>query len=175
MPVKHESPGTVYFVRTVGFNLFKVGYSRGDGRFRLSVLKTACPFDLELLILFRGGLDVERHWHAMLRPLRVRREWFRYTPEIHELFREAVLTNARRRRFSLEDLDGMAVLEYFVPDNGTYPYQECAALAPPPPAEGAMMPDRRLYRVDSVACRAFAVYPSFRRTGSDKPFEGDRT
>jgi len=46
---------TVYIVRAIGTNMFKVGYTVGDVEKRLRELQTGCPNRLEVYHIFRGA------------------------------------------------------------------------------------------------------------------------
>lgn len=71
------SQGYVYFLRIVGVSedIYKVGFTTNI-RSRIQALQTACPFELELSHYILGTQDDEKRVHWLLRPYRLRGEWF---------------------------------------------------------------------------------------------------
>lgn len=66
-----------------GSGLVKIGWSV-DPIKRLAFLKTSSPLDLKLVGIIPGTREQEREIHTLLRPWRVRREWFRYAGAVAE-------------------------------------------------------------------------------------------
>lgn len=54
----------------------KIGFTRGDPRFRLRQLQTGCPSKLVLLGWFPGSVEEERELHIELSSHRLSGEWF---------------------------------------------------------------------------------------------------
>lgn len=52
---------SIYIIRAIGTNMFKVGYTAGDPEKRLSQLQTGCPHKLEIYRIIDGaGREVEK-------------------------------------------------------------------------------------------------------------------
>lgn len=68
----------VYFIRAVGTNMVKIGYTASGIKQRISGLSTSSPFDLECLFLVPSDdpLATESQIHHDLRQYRKRGEWF---------------------------------------------------------------------------------------------------
>lgn len=71
-----ELTGNVYLIACGEPLSVKVGYTKGDPRFRLRQLQTGCPTKLVLLGWFPGSIEEERALHADLAPHRLTGEWF---------------------------------------------------------------------------------------------------
>lgn len=67
--------GFIYVVASSA-GLYKIGFSN-DPRRRLSMLRTSSPERLTLLGAVPGTVEQERELHALLRPWRAAREWFK--------------------------------------------------------------------------------------------------
>lgn len=68
----------VYFIRAVGTNMVKIGYTASGIKQRLSGLNTSSPFDLECVFLLPSDdpTTVELEIHNQLAQYRRRGEWF---------------------------------------------------------------------------------------------------
>lgn len=87
--------GRVYFVRPVGLNLVKIGYSRSV-RKRVRDLQTANGGRLTLLCTMRGSISEERALHRRFASARREGEWFELTPEIESFISEHRKTRKSR-------------------------------------------------------------------------------
>lgn len=75
----------VYFIRAVGSNRVKIGFTASDPNQRLKQLQTSCADELRVIHLIPDGRkDEERRLHLIFRRSHIRREWFWYRPEIAE-------------------------------------------------------------------------------------------
>lgn len=82
----------VYFVQAKTEDApIKIGIT-WDLAHRIGNLRTASPYEIELLGTVLGGKDRERAIHARFAHLRIRGEWFRSEPELLE-FIEATLSH----------------------------------------------------------------------------------
>lgn len=82
----------VYFIGTSG-GFVKIGYTANLRR-RLTAIKTSTHARVTLLAAVPGGREIESDYHARFAEARVRREWFRKTPQI-----EAELTVLANRGY----------------------------------------------------------------------------
>jgi hypothetical protein len=76
----------IYFAQVKRFmadrsGLVKIGWSKNPER-RIASLKTAMSDDLVIIRLLAGRRSDEKRIHREVYPLQVRREWFRYEPEL---------------------------------------------------------------------------------------------
>ncbi len=71
-----ELTGNVYLIACSEPLSVKVGYTKGDPRFRLRQLQTGCPTKLVLLGWFPGDLEDEKSLHDDLAEHRLTGEWF---------------------------------------------------------------------------------------------------
>lgn len=67
---------SVYFIKRVSDGLIKVGFS-DDPKRRLQQLQTGQPDRLEMILVIRGGMELERTLHIRWRHLNVGGEWFK--------------------------------------------------------------------------------------------------
>lgn len=72
----------MYFLLAKEQNLVKIGTSKSDVNRRIGALQTACPFDLELVRLLKGGLYLEQQLHHLFREYRHKREWYQWSDPI---------------------------------------------------------------------------------------------
>jgi hypothetical protein len=79
---KRAQPRFIYFARCEGF--VKIGVAR-DVANRMTVLATACPFEIEYLGCMPGDVREESILHDILRPHYHRNEWFREEGLVSEL------------------------------------------------------------------------------------------
>jgi hypothetical protein len=79
-----KDQGSIYFISIPRLDLIKVGFAT-DLRLRLAGIKTASPFDLQLVASYRGRRDDEQRAHRLLKPHRYKREWFRYHDDVDAL------------------------------------------------------------------------------------------
>jgi hypothetical protein len=68
--------GWLYFVASEEQDAVKIGFT-DDLYMRLKSIQTGNPAELTLLAKVRGTLGAEKALHALLRPYRIRLEWFR--------------------------------------------------------------------------------------------------
>jgi hypothetical protein len=80
----------IYFVQPAGSQVVKIGYAQHVPA-RFGNLQTAHAEELLLLGVLSGTEAKERELHDRFSHLRVRGEWFRYTPEIQEFLFEHVV------------------------------------------------------------------------------------
>ncbi len=70
--------GTVYFIRAVGTDLVKIGYTERGAWNRLDALQTGCPHILIVEATIRAAASAERKVHDYFRQWRFRgEEWFK--------------------------------------------------------------------------------------------------
>jgi hypothetical protein len=73
----------VYFVKAVGTNRVKIGYTSNNARARIQQLKTSCPDELRIVHwLPDADRTVEKRLHRTFKTSHINREWFHYRPEI---------------------------------------------------------------------------------------------
>lgn len=77
-------PGTeiVYFLKAGDF--IKIGKATGSPEYRVSQLKTGCPFPITTLGYMTGGIKEESRLHKRFAAFRAHGEWFRAEPELLE-------------------------------------------------------------------------------------------
>lgn len=102
----------VYFIRSGEF--VKIGLSRQPDR-RRAEMDAYCPIRPQLVATLEGSRFLEHRIHFLLRHLHVRREWFRWAPEIALLIEGGIpstdsLPSARDIRLTRESL-GMVHLK----------------------------------------------------------------
>ena len=78
----------IYLIAAREVGLCKIGYAANPTR-RIAVLSTASPFDLDLIATREGTVYFEKKLHRAASAFHVRREWFRFCPEIVALFHAA--------------------------------------------------------------------------------------
>jgi hypothetical protein len=72
----------VYFIRAGDDGPVKIGYAN-NLCIRLESLRAASPYDLKVIRTFQlGDHLLERRLHQHFKHLRVRHEWFHFTPEM---------------------------------------------------------------------------------------------
>ena len=71
----YEGQDCIYFVQAVQLKLIKIGFSSNVEK-RVAALSTACPDELKILKVVRGGQEVEGQIHKKFSRDRVRGEWF---------------------------------------------------------------------------------------------------
>lgn len=64
----------IYFIK--GGKFTKIGYTGSDVEGRIASLQTGCPYNIELLGVIDGDVELERSLHKQLEKYRVRGEWF---------------------------------------------------------------------------------------------------
>jgi hypothetical protein len=72
----------IYFIRYGSRRIVKIGHCTDHPRIRMGILQTGTPERLTLLGMAPGGLKEEKEWHRRFAHLRVRGEWFQWTPEL---------------------------------------------------------------------------------------------
>jgi hypothetical protein len=82
--------GFIYFIVNYQARKVKIGYSTNPQR-RLKELLTANDGKLELAKVVPGTIKDERKYHQVFCHSKVRREWFKLTPEIEEFINRKVL------------------------------------------------------------------------------------
>lgn len=102
----------VYFIRSGEF--VKIGLSRRPDR-RRDEMDAYCPIQPQIVAALEGSRFLEHRIHFLLRHLHVRREWFRWGPEIARLIEGGVpstdaMPSARDIRLTRESL-GMVRLK----------------------------------------------------------------
>lgn len=76
--------GYVYFIRPMGMEFIKIGFSVNDVRKRIAALSTAWPLPLLLLLVLDGGMAFEQEMHRRFSHLRIRGEWFTAADDLYE-------------------------------------------------------------------------------------------
>jgi len=66
--------GTIYFIGAGPY--IKIGWTAGKVRARLVGIQSGCPFELELLGVRPGSLEVEKEFHVRFAAHHLRGEWF---------------------------------------------------------------------------------------------------
>lgn len=77
-----KAAGSIYFIRAVGLDLIKIGYTGRPIAIRLQALRCASPARLECVGLMRGTLVDEKALHFRFAKARSHGEWFRAEPEV---------------------------------------------------------------------------------------------
>lgn len=72
----------IYYIACTATNRLKIGYTNGEPEVRLKQLQTGSAADLLLMACHDGGLDDERHIHAMFAHQRIRGEWFEMSEDL---------------------------------------------------------------------------------------------
>jgi hypothetical protein len=104
-------PGVIYFVKPVGRNIVKIGYSSKENwSFRLAALQNGSAERLQPLMLITGRPADEREHHERWADDRIRGEWFRYTREMQYWLRYMECED-----FENAKLDGYMDLAVFDP------------------------------------------------------------
>jgi len=75
----------IYLIAAREVELCKIGFAENVEK-RIAVLATACPHDLDLIAAREGDVLLERAIHRAAVNYHVRREWFRFCPEVVETF-----------------------------------------------------------------------------------------
>lgn len=70
--------GCVYFVKPIGMDFVKIGYTSGPASNRMMILQNAWPVKLRLVNFAYAEKEVEEFLHLAFRHLHVRGEWYRY-------------------------------------------------------------------------------------------------
>lgn len=76
----------VYLIHNLDSNVLKIGFSKNP-KSRLSQLRISTHENLELLYFFRGSESKESELHKKFKNLRLRSEWFSYSDEIINFFK----------------------------------------------------------------------------------------
>lgn len=95
----------IYFAQAGEGGPIKVGQAI-DVSFRLAALQSANASCIILLGQFDGGFEEETRLHKLLKPLRIRGEW--YSP--HESIFEAIKAGPRQTPFPIQKIPHMTVL-----------------------------------------------------------------
>lgn len=75
----------VYFIRAVGSDRVKIGFTDGDPKNRLKQLQTSCADDLRLVhVIPDATKEDEKLLHVYFRKSHIRREWFHYRNQVAE-------------------------------------------------------------------------------------------
>lgn len=77
----------VYFVSN-GPKFIKIGTTENLA-LRINALRTASPFNIEIVATLGGGIELERKLHARFARLRHRGEWFRRVGDLAKLLERA--------------------------------------------------------------------------------------
>ena len=74
--------GTVYFVRAIGSEFMKIGWTRDCAINRMCDLQVGCPYELRLAAELTGSLNVEYRLQQRFAGLHVRGEWFLFDGDL---------------------------------------------------------------------------------------------
>lgn len=74
----------IYFIRAGDRPYVKIGVCAGNPAVRMAGLQVGSVEQLVLLGTVEGGPADEREWHSRFDYLRVRGEWFEFTPELQQ-------------------------------------------------------------------------------------------
>jgi hypothetical protein len=95
---RNDAEGWIYFIRSGDRPLVKIGWAV-DVRVRVAALQSGNPDPLEVITAVPGTQLVEREWHRLLAPHRVRGEWFAECPAVARALRRcSVITIAIAKR-----------------------------------------------------------------------------
>ncbi len=72
----------IYFIQSGQRPYVKIGFCGDDARVRMACLQVGSVEQLTLIGTVQGEASDEREWHRKFDYLRVRGEWFEYTPEL---------------------------------------------------------------------------------------------
>lgn len=72
---------SVYIVRALGTDFYKIGYTASSPKVRMQALQTGCPYELKLVAWFAGDESDEAYLHRLFGDHRVRGEWFQLVQE----------------------------------------------------------------------------------------------
>lgn len=75
--------GYIYLIRCEGTTYYKIGITRANAENRVKALQTGCPFNLQLVMMFRTNTPEETEaWaQTVLEGRRVNGEWFDLDPQ----------------------------------------------------------------------------------------------
>lgn len=113
----------VYFIREVGGDAVKIGFSSIDPRQRLADLQRGNPRDLEVFAFQPGGTrETERAWHRRYAANRLAGEWFRLNASMQAEI-DAVAVQADRLVEYMSHIiandAGLRVLRQWMSETGT--------------------------------------------------------
>jgi hypothetical protein len=97
----------IYFIRYGSKRLVKIGYSADHPRIRMASMQTSAPERLFLIGMAPGGLEDEAEWHRRFDHLRVRGEWFKWTPELREAAKPHLCDLHSRKAERIEKENGL--------------------------------------------------------------------
>ena len=80
----------IYFFQIENNGPIKIGYTSTDYRQRLAAIKTACPYELDVLFLYAGDEWSEKDIHKELSPYRLKGEWFEASEKIYDFINESL-------------------------------------------------------------------------------------
>jgi hypothetical protein len=83
-PLSIRRRSLIYFIRFGTHRLVKIGYSKDHPWKRMATMQTGTPERLHLLGMAPGSPEDEAAWHKRFAHLRVRGEWFKWTPELRQ-------------------------------------------------------------------------------------------
>lgn len=83
----HRGDGDIYFLQQGDGGPIKIGYTT-DLLARIDTLQTGSPYELKLILCFRGFTQTERELHAKFRKDRMRGEWFSPSEELMAFIEE---------------------------------------------------------------------------------------
>lgn len=83
-----RSRNDVYFVVCDALNAVKIGTANNATR-RFAELQAGCPADLRIACVVLGGMTLEREFHRIFEPYRLRNEWFMFTETIRRFIQVA--------------------------------------------------------------------------------------
>lgn len=79
----------IYVIGNREEKVCKIGYSYNP-KARLNQLKTAIPYEIELLFSHYGTVDLEKHLHDKYKSIHIRGEWFKYNDNVLEDIKKEV-------------------------------------------------------------------------------------
>lgn len=83
----YRGNGCIYFLQQGDDGPIKIGYTK-DLLARIKDLQVGSPYELKLILSFRGFPEKERELHAKFREHRMSGEWFTPSDEIMEFVKE---------------------------------------------------------------------------------------
>jgi hypothetical protein len=99
--IDEDGQDHLYFIR-VKDGPVKIGRAR-DAWKRLRGLQCACPYDLQMVGILRGGGGYEACFHANLEQHRLRGEWFEWVDVVERVIRAALNGGRWRSVFGIEE------------------------------------------------------------------------
>ena len=105
----------IYFIQCGENGPIKIGQTNNDINLRIAQLQTACPYELNLIWLYKGDDWTEAEIHAALDLYHIRGEWFTPSEYVFRFIREQ-LSNVYYCSLYRKQKDGIYIEEYYEDD-----------------------------------------------------------